>query len=57
MRRWLDVLQRNLQSVSCSGNVYGYNIDGKQADVDNGGQEGWLKIEFSLRCGMNLARA
>mgnify|MGYP007112765524 CR=1 FL=1 len=34
MRRWLDVLQRNLQSMSCPGNVYGYNIDGKQVDVD-----------------------
>ena len=42
MRRWLDVLQRNLQSMSCPGNVYGYNIDGKQVDVDDGGQEGWM---------------
>lgn len=28
--------------MPCSGNVYGYNIDGEQANVDNGGQEGWL---------------
>ena len=42
LRRWLDVLQWDLQSMPCSGNVYDYNIDGEQIDVDNGGQEGWL---------------
>lgn len=42
MRRWLDVLQWDLQSMPCSGNVYGYNIDGEQTDVDNGEQEGWM---------------
>lgn len=42
LRWWLDVLQWDLQSMPCSGNVYGYNIDGEQIDVDNGGQEGWL---------------
>lgn len=42
LRRWLDVLQWDLQSMPCSGNVYGYNIDGEQTDVDNGGQEGWM---------------
>ena len=40
LRRWLDVLQWDLQSMPCSGNVYYYNIDGEQTDVDNGGQEG-----------------
>lgn len=43
MRWWLDVLQWDLQSMPCSGNVYGYNIDGEQTDVDKGGQGGWLR--------------
>lgn len=51
MRRWLGVLQWDLQSMPFSGNVYGYNIDGEQTDVDNGGQEGWQRNEYVTAAG------
>lgn len=51
MRRWLGVLQWDLQSMPCSGNVYGYNIDGEQTDVDKGGKEGWQRNEYVTAAG------